>query len=225
MSNTKKIKLVIGITSFIIGGAQKLIVDQLSVLDKERFEIHLITLHQSPGKKDFYNQLPSDIKLYKFNFKSFKDLKSWFNLFKTLKKIKPDVVISHLFFCNTVFRLIKLLVSYKVIIVEQNTYSYKTKLQILTDRILSLVTYRIVGVSKAVTDFTVLQEKIKPSKFITIHNSINLDDINNVKKNYNKNKLKQELGFNKNDKIIINVSRLVLQKNHDLLISLLQDFV
>jgi len=218
MCNTKKIKLVIGITSFIVGGAQKLIIDQLSVLDRERFEIYLITLFQFSEKKDFYNQLPSDIKLYKFNFKNFKDWKSWFSLFKTLKKNKPDVVISHLFFCNTVFRLIKLLVGYKVIIVEHNTYFYKTKFQIFVDKILSLITYRIVGVSKKVTNFVILQEKIKPSKFITIQNGINLDDINNAKRNYNKNKLKQELGFNENDKIIINVARLAPQKNQDLLI-------
>jgi len=218
MGNSKKIKLVIGITSFIIGGAQKLIIDQLSALDRERFEVYLITLFQFSKKKDFYNQLPSDIKLYKLNFRNFKDIKSWFNLFNTLRKIKPDIVVSHLFFCNTVFRLIKLFINYKVIIVEHNTYFYKTKFQIFVDKILSLITYKIIGVSKKVTNFVILQEKIKPTKFITIQNGINLDDINDAKKNYNKNKLKQELGFNENDKIIINVARLVPQKNHDLLI-------
>jgi len=59
-------------------------------------------------------------------------------------------------------------------------------LQIFVDRFLSLITYRIIGVSKKVTSFVIGQEKIKSSKFVTIQNGINLDDINNAKKNYNK---------------------------------------
>lgn len=223
--NNKKIKVVIGINDFLVGGAQKHLVEQFKFFDKEKFEFYLVVLFQFNDKNNFYYLLSDDIVVHKLNFNSFFDLRSWIKLIKLLKQIKPDIVMSSLFFSNTIFRILKLFFGYIVISREHNTYIWKPRLQIFIDRILSLVSYKIVAVSQTVADFISKNENIRKDKFIVIHNSVNLDEIKKIKEKYNKDELKKEFGFNKEDKIIINAGRLTYQKNHKLLIDAFSKFV
>lgn len=201
-----------------------MIADQVKYFDKEKFELHLVTLFQDESRESLYYLLPKDIEAHALRFKSFRDLWAWADLIKVIYKIKPDVVLSSLFFSNTVFRVLKILFGYRVITIEQNTYTDKTKVKILVDKMLSYITYRIVAVSKAVADFTAKQGKISRSKFLVIFNCINLEEINTFKKQYDKVSLRKELGFRVDDRVVINVARLVKQKNHDLLIHSFHEF-
>jgi len=214
-----KIKLVISISDLLIGGAQKLIVDQLKYFNRNKFNLVLITLFEFPFKNTFYDFLPKDIEVYKLNFRGFLDLKSWFQLIKILIKIKPNVVISHLFFSNSIMRILKIFFGYKIIIVEHNTYTDKKKWQIILDKLLSLFTYKIVAVSKTVFTFTTKQERISPDKFVILHNGIDLEAVKKVFSSLPpKQDLMKKLGFSPSDRIFINVGRLTPQKNHKLLI-------
>ena len=71
---------------------------------------------------------------------------------------------------------------------------------------------------KEMTDFTIKQENIDADKFETIYNGVDIEEIKKYLANPPKNNLKQELGFADNDKIVLNIARLVKQKNHKLLI-------
>lgn len=217
--NSNKIKVAIVINDLNIGGAEKLVVDQLKYFNREKFDIALITLFDFPEQKDFFGEVPDDIAVYRMGFGGFKDLRSWFDLIKVLRKINPDMVVSHLFFSNTIVRVLKPIFRYKVITVEQNTYTSKTRLQISVDRILSNLSYKIVAVSKTVAKFTSEQECIPIDKFVVIHNAVDLEKIKEtISELPEKDVLKEELGFSKNDKLLINVARLTPQKNQKLLI-------
>lgn len=225
VDNKTKIRVVIGINDFLVGGAQKLIVDQLKYFDYAKYDITLITLFSFPGHSDFYDALPVNTKLIKLKFRGFADTKSWRELYSCLKTLKPNVVISNLFFSNTVFRLLKILLNYKVIIVEHNTYINKPKWQILADKILSHLTFKIIAVSNTVAEFTSNQEKINRDKFEVINNGINFDDIKNKITSLDKSKLRRSLGLNQTSLVIINVARLTDQKNHNLLIDSFNEFL
>jgi len=214
----KKIKVVFAVNDFMVGGAQRLIIDLFNHFDRDKFQISLITLFQFLGKWEFYEMLPKDVEVHKMNFRKFLDAVEWVKLIKVLRESKPDVVVSNIFLCNSIFRIVKIFLRYKIIIVEHNTYIYKTKLQILLDKILSYVTDRIVAVSKTVASFTAKQEGINIDKFTVIHNGIDLDKINAAKKNFDKRKIFDEIGACESDKIIINITRLTKQKNTRLLI-------
>ncbi|MES2223538.1 MAG: glycosyltransferase [Patescibacteria group bacterium] len=214
----RKIKVVIVINDFTAAGAQKLIVDVLNHADRQKFDYSLITLITFEGKKTFYDLIPQDIKIKKLSWKGIKDIKGWLSLFRTLRKIHPDVVVSHLFFSNTVTRIIKLFLGFKIITVEHNTYTKKTRFEIFIDKWLSFVTYKIVAVSETVKEFTAKQENISESKFEVIQNGIDIQKINETIKPYNKSAIKKELGFKDSDRLIINVGRLTTQKNQKLLI-------
>lgn len=221
MGTNKKIKIIIAINDFLVGGAQTLILKQLKYFDNNRFEFYLISLFDFQERTNLYNLIPENVKVFRLNFKNFLDLKNWYKLFILLRKINPEIVISNLFFSNTVFRILKLFFwKLKIIIIEHNTYIHKTKLQIFLDKILSKITYKIIAVSDTVADFTSRQEKINIDKFQAIFNGVDVEDIFEFTKANSStiDSIKQKLGFDVNDKIIINVARLTQQKKLDLLI-------
>lgn len=214
----ERIKLVIGITDFRVGGAQKLVAEVLSQINQEKFDVTLVTLMQFPEQDSFYANLPESVRVYKINFRGFKDISAWRELWRLMKDVKPNVAWSNLFFANTVFRLLKPLCGYVVISIEQNTYVWKTKFQKLVDRILARLTYRIVGVSEYVIDFTAKDEGIPKEKFTLIHNGVPVYRLQEQIKAYDAHSTKLELGFTESDKLIINIGQLIYQKNQALLI-------
>lgn len=219
MSNENtKIKLVVGISDFRIGGAQKVVADIIGKINLTQFDVHLIVLSNQANQETFYELVPADVVVHKLNFVGFKDLASWRELYALLKKIKPDVVWSHLYFSNTVFRVLKPVLGYKVVTVEHNTYVNKTFAQKVVDWILALFTYRIVAVSDYVADFTAKQEYIPRRKFVTIHNGVDIASIHRNIQSYSKESVSQELGVTSEHKIILNVGQLISQKNQELLI-------
>jgi glycosyltransferase involved in cell wall biosynthesis len=129
------------------------------------------------------------------------------------------LVISSLFFSNTIFRILKIFCSYKIVTIEHNTYIHKTKAEIFLDKVLSFLSIKIVAVSNSVLSFTSKQENIPKSKFKVIHNGVDFKNMDSQLKKYlNLSTLKQELGFSEKDKIVINVGRLTAQKNQENLI-------
>jgi glycosyltransferase involved in cell wall biosynthesis len=221
----KKIKLVIGITDFRVGGAQKVVTDVISNMDTTAFEINLITLFQTPNQDSFYETIPPSIAVHKLNFKSFYDLRSWTALYQLLKKIKPDIVWSHLYFSNTVFRILRPLLGYIVITVEHNTYVNKTSAQKFVDWWLAFFTYKIVAVSDYVANFTSIQEHISREKFVTVPNGVDVSSYSTRAQTVDVEYMKNSLGFASTDKVIISVGQLIRQKNHTLLIDAFAEFV
>lgn len=217
--NTKeKIRLVIGVTDFRIGGAQKLISELLPKFNHDEFEIHLVTVMQFPDEESFYPTVPNNVVVHKLHFNGFRDFGAWKQLYALLKKIKPDIVWSNLIFGNTVFRCLQPLCDFKVVSIEQNTYVWKTSFQKFVDRVLARLTYKIVGVSEYVIDFTSKDEKIPRDKFTLIHNGINVAEIAQKASAHDVAAMKASLGLKPEDKVIVNIGQLIRQKNQELLV-------
>ncbi len=224
MDNKQPIKLVIAITNFKIGGVQSVIVDHLKYFNQRNYKLCLMTFFQYPEAKNFYGSVPEGVEIVSLNFRSFRDIKSWVQTFKALRVIKPDVVMSNLFFSNTVLRLLKPIFGYRIIAVENSPYIDKTKWQKLMDRLLSGLTYKIATVSDYVSKYTSKQEGIKLSKFQRIYNGIDLKEVEEIKNSFDRQALKKELGFKDSDRLIINVGRLAWVKQQDLLIKAFHKF-
>lgn len=217
---SRKIKVVFAINDFIIGGAQKLLIDVLTRLDRTRFEPELITLFQLNGGEHeyMYGALPKDVPVHKLHFKGFYDLGAWRTLIRTLRASRPDVVLSNLFFSNAVFRILAPFFRYRVIVVEHNTYTMKTRMHQLLDRLLAQVTYRIVAVSQTVATFTAAQEKINTDTFTVIYNGIDIKKLEREARESDPIETRRTLGVSPEERVIINVARVVPQKNHRLLL-------
>ncbi len=213
----KPIRTAFIINDFSGAGAQKLVADILSRIDKTRFRLTLISLFEVKGGATMYHLLPADIEIVRMNFRGFFDLGSLMQLCRALIRLRIDVVISHLFFSNTVARVLKPFVGYQVITTEHNTYINKKRLHQIIDRILAMWTYAIIAVSTTVKTFTAAQEKIPLSKFKVIHNGIDVAGITAAVQKADVHAVKKELGL-ENARIMINAARLTEQKDHSLLL-------
>lgn len=215
----KKIKVVFGVNDFYVGGMQRQLSLLLKELQTKNFEITLITLFNDKSRENMYDLLPSHIVVKKLSFDSWRDVGEWFALYKLLKQIKPDVVISSLFFSNTVLRVLKIFCGYTSIAREHNTYTDKPFMHRVIDKLLSYLSYRIVAVSKTVAEFTSKQENIPLEKFVVIHNGIDTTAVENkLSELPSKDAIRAELGLSTDDICFLNISRLLPQKKHELLI-------
>lgn len=215
-TSAKKIKVLIGVNDFLVGGVQRQLVRQLALYDRQKFDISVVTLFQFTGSAEMYHLVPKDISVYKFNFRGFTDIKNWLALVRLLRSLRPDIVMSSLFFSNTVLRVLKPFIGYAAISREHNTYFDKTFFARLTDKVLSFFTDRIVCVSRTVAEFTAKQEHISQDKFKVIHNGIDLDEIAALKKKCFEAARSFEVP--RAGKMVLNVARLTKQKNHENLI-------
>ncbi len=227
MNMKKKIKLVIATNDFIIGGVQRLIIDTLAHLDRNRFDIYLITLIQFPDTRaTFYDRVPADVKVIKHNFRKFLDVREWFRLARTLREIRPDIVDASLFFSNTILTILKPFFGYAVITGEHNSGDVKPFLMRLVSWLLAPLKYAIVADSKMVADFVSETEHISRDRFTIIYNGVDLKAVERAKREYadKRNDMRSSLGIGPEEFVFLNVSRMVKQKRQELAVEGFQIF-
>lgn len=215
---SKKLRIVFGINDFGVGGAERMTARLIGKLDPERFECVLITLLPNPAQNALH-ELPASVTVHSFSFTGLFDIRSWRALSRTLRELRPNIVVSSLFFANTIFRTLRPLLGYVSISREHNTYINKPYRQQLIDRLLAPQSHTIVGVSKTVADFTAHQEHISRARFTVIHNGIDMQaSARALAALPSREAVREELGFGESDKILLTVARLTSQKNHELLL-------
>lgn len=216
---SSKIKVVFGVNDFLVGGMQRQLVEQLKHYDRLRFEFSIITLFSFPGKANLYDEIPADIPVYSLSFRGLTDLYSWSRLFTTLDELRPDIVVSSLFFSNLVFRLLQLRCGYASIAREHNTNTGRPWWQRLINRVLASRSYCIVAVSKTVAEYTARAERIPRSCFRVIVNGIDAERrAISLETLPPRAALQESFGIGPTHMMLLNISRLVPQKNHTLLI-------
>lgn len=89
-----KKKILHVIPNFNYGGAEIYLLDVLKHLDKNKFEIHIITLFTNVDWFDSEIEALSHIQFVKFDIK--KNIFSVLKLFKRILSVKPDIIHAHL---------------------------------------------------------------------------------------------------------------------------------
>lgn len=220
MTTRNKEIIVIGLNDLLVGGVQQLALDQMNGLGNEAYDIHLITLMQFDNQGTFYDRVPPYVQVHKLEFSGLFDLKSWFDLYVLLWKLKPRIVKTALFFSNTIFRILKPFCGYTVVAAEHNTEEKRPVWQRLLNRILAVWTYRIVADSYTVATFLTQTEHIPSDKFTVIYNGIDLNEILSAQRNtaIQRATMRTSLGIAHDEKVFLNVARMAHQKNHALMI-------
>lgn len=168
-----KIKIVYIINNFVLGGAERLLLDVCRKLDKNKFEITVITIIGNGPLLAEFKKLPINLRI--FQKKSKLGLGLICQIRKELKKIKPQIVHTHLFGGDTWGRLAAILAGVPVIIsTEHNMGENETWVMKKIKLILSWFTAKIIAVSQGVKDYSVKVEGIKAEKIEVIYNGIDL---------------------------------------------------
>lgn len=214
----RRIKVVFGVNDFLTGGMQRQLAEQLRFYDRERFEITVVTLFAFPGAT-LYAEIPEGITVHRLSFRGIADIASWRSLATLLSQLQPDIVVSSLFFSNLAFRVLKPRFGYVSIAREHNTNADRPFWQRLANRLLAPRSYRIVAVSRTVATFTATHEGILLERFQVIHNGIDSARMQEQLAPYARpEELQKEAGFAPDTTVLLNVSRLIPQKNHHLLL-------
>lgn len=225
--SNRKIKIVFALPSLIAGGGiENHVVKQIRLLSDAEYDIYVITLFSYPGRPTLFDKLPQYVTVHRLALSGTSDLKGFVSIYRILKQIKPDLVVSSMFSANTIFRLLKPFIGYVSIAREHNTYIDKKWYHHLIDHLLSYCSHTIIAVSEVVKEFVVARAHISPEKIVVINNGVDMGVIDAFKKeNPDKAPLKQQLGLSTTTKYIINVARLKAQKNQALLISAFAEFI
>ncbi|OIJ11268.1 hypothetical protein BKP37_16635 [Anaerobacillus alkalilacustris] len=210
-----KKKIAFFIPSLKIGGAERVVVNIVKYLDRDKYQIRLIVLdYNGPFKKE----VPNDIEIINLGRKRVRE--SILPITKEIIKFKPDYVFSTLGYLNfLLILLIKVLqIKTKIIVRESSTPSkYINQLPIIKKKLYSYL-YKslypkadmIIAQCNSMQEDLVNNFNIDKNKVATIYNPIDIESI--------KFKMKQKNTFNINNVNIVAVGRLVYAKGYDILL-------
>ena len=205
-----KKKVMFVIPSLAGGGAEKVLVDIITNLNYERYEISLILFEK---KGQYLSLVPDDVKIYdlkKINRLSF--FRLIFLTVKVINRIKPDSIVGFMSYANLVTILSRTLSGSKanLIITIHNCLTYQLyyerfkKIKHFLYKRLFKFANVIVCTSKGVEIDLVKRLNLSKEKIKVIYNPLDLHKINRLK---NENPEIYNL-----EKYIISVGRLTKQK-------------
>jgi glycosyltransferase involved in cell wall biosynthesis len=214
-----KTVVLIAINDFLMGGAQKMMADLASHMDQDAYEIHILILTDFPGRPSFRSKIPEYCIVHELSMRALFNVAGWGSVLKVLSIVRPDVILSNLYFSNTVLRVAGAYYRIPVIAVEHNTYSNKNFIQHTVDWALSFVTFRIVAVSQEVAAFVIERQHVRKDKVVVIPNGIDLEGIRRMSQSFSKETVREELHIPTEDRVVLHVGRLVAQKDPRLLLA------
>ena len=198
-----KIKVLFLINNLNRGGAERNFLNQANNLDREKFDLCFATVIKEKKEDSFWPELKLEPeKKICFDFKNLSDWAAWFRFIRFLSKEKFDVVYSTLFFANFLNRIGRIFTFLKTksVIREANIAEVKPKKEMLADKILSFLTYKIIAVSEMVAQSIVKLEKIPASKISVIYNGIALPE-----KITERNAVRRKFNLGASDFVFLNV--------------------
>ncbi|QZY55557.1 glycosyltransferase [Crassaminicella profunda] len=204
--NRKKIVHII--SNFKIGGAQKLLLDLINNSNKSLFDVSVISLYNKTNNSLANEFEKADCPIYYLNKKSGFDINIELQLVNLLRKIRPDVVHTHmaglkysiipLLFCK-----VKLKCNTEHTIIKENYTNIEAWVKKFAYKYFNV---KPVGISNCVSES--IKKVYKVSDIKTIYNGINVE-----KYTHDGERIIDE----KNIKLI-NVATFLPDKNHEFLI-------
>jgi len=193
-----------------IGGAEKMVVSLASHLNREIYNPIVCCLNYK-GRLA-YKLEEEGISVIELGKRPRFDLSIIPKFIKVMRNNNSDIVHTHLWTSDFWGRLAAKLAGVPTIIsTVHNVDSWKPKMFLVVDRILSYFTDKIIAVSDTVKYFYINNAKISAGKIKTIYNGI---EVEKFSIEVDKNNKRQELGLDPHNKIIAVIGRLVEQKGH-----------
>ncbi|KKR48837.1 MAG: Glycosyl transferase, group 1 [Candidatus Magasanikbacteria bacterium GW2011_GWC2_40_17] len=209
---SQKIKILFVANALEVGGAEKFLLDLLKYLDKGKFEPYLATVIGGGALEEQFLQLNLPLYIYgRRRLRYLGGIVQFWQLYKLMKKIKPDIVHTQLFAADLWGRLAAFLAQVPLIITTEQNVNVD---QSLLREFLKMLTYRltdkVVAISTAVKNYAIKKYKLAADKIVIIPNDV---DIAALEKRMISTTPKAI-----NKKIIINTGRLVIQKGQKYLL-------
>ncbi|MDD4994915.1 MAG: glycosyltransferase [Patescibacteria group bacterium] len=206
MEKRDKIKIIQVITTLGYGGAERLVLDLVSKLDKNIFEVRVVSMVRGGNlEKDFIAAGIRPLVLVK---RTRLGLGVFLSLYLLFKKEKPAIVHTHLFGADIWAGLAARFAGVPAIVkTEHNLNLNEGMLKKIIKKMTVGIFKKIIAVSPAVADYAVVHEGAPRNKIKIIYNGI---DFSRFSK-------KEKQNFS-SPPVLINVARLEPQKGHEYLV-------
>lgn len=199
------------------GGAERFFSILLNNLDREKFDITLLLIYGLEG--EYLQELNKDIRIETLNKSKLRYC--FFELWKYLRNINPDIVVSTIGSLNIIISCLIPFLSKKIKFIarESNIISLLpcTKFEKFGYKYMFNNFFKIIAQSEDMKKDLIKHTNVSEKKIIVINNAIDNKIIN---KFLNKNEVK------KSKKIrLINIGRLTAQKGQDMLIEIFSKII
>lgn len=217
----KKVRILHVIEGLSLGGAERRLINDLKLINKQRFECAVSVLFNQFTLEEEISK--AGISIYKLNFKSFADLAGFRRLLKLIKIFKPDIIHTQLFWADIFGRIAgKISGIPSVTTIQSSVYEPESGCLFSRKRkLLDYITGRIVNgkyiaVSESVKESIIKRLGIKKGNVRVIYNYVDSScyDKTDLK---TENNLKNELGLTSGDIVLSTVGRLNPPKGHNFL--------
>jgi glycosyltransferase involved in cell wall biosynthesis len=215
-SKENKPTIVHLIPNFVIGGAEKVVIDIFDRIDRSRFSVRLMYWQDRAPLLEKKSYSPEEV--IKLNFNKVISLRSIVLLVRELKRLKADLLQTHFMDPDLlgVFAA-RFLGIHQIMTIHSYPFPQK-KTHCWRYRFLSYFADRIMCVSETVKKHVVASTGIRPEKISVVHNGINLEKFALDSAVERKNALRESLGITPDKFVIGNVSRLIEDKGHKYLL-------
>lgn len=210
----RKKNILILVTAAIGGGVERLILDQMRYYDRDRFNLHVVTLREGYMEKEFsatdahYSCLRSTRR---FSWRTLRQLVNY------VRRHRIEIVHTHLYLPDIYGFLVKAAVPrIKLVTTKHNTNDFRKKIYWgLLDHLLSRPASCVIAVSRSVQKFISRYEFIPSKRITVIYHGV---DVSRFRRHRTAAKQRAELNIKRNDFVIGIVGRLTRQKGHKYLL-------
>ncbi len=227
MKSVTPVKVMQIIARMNVGGPAVLVADLMRNLDHQKFSTVLVTGYCDENESDYLDEVAQDVAAVRIpglgrSVSLLKDLGAFFMLIKEIRKFKPDVIHTHTAKAGVLGRLAGLIAWPKAKRVHtfhgHLLHGYfnrsKTRLVILLEKLLGLITYRFIAIGNTVKNELVGAGIAHDSKFEVIYPG--LQDLDK----YRQIDARTALGLDRGKKYLVFVGRLTTIKRPERLIDL-----
>jgi glycosyltransferase involved in cell wall biosynthesis len=227
MESAKPVKVLQVIARMNVGGPAVLVADLMRNLDHQNFSTILVTGFCDENESDYLDEVAQDVVAIRIpglgrSVSPLKDLGAFFLLIKEIKKFKPDVIHTHTAKAGVLGRLAGLIArpqakrvhTFHGHLLHGYFSSSKTRLVILLEKTLGVITHRFIAIGNVVKNDLVRVGIAQDSKFEVIYPG--LQDLDK----HPKVAAQAALGLDQNKKYLVFVGRLTTIKRPDRLLDL-----
>ncbi|MFT5232176.1 MAG: glycosyltransferase involved in cell wall biosynthesis [Candidatus Krumholzibacteriia bacterium] len=216
---SKQLHIVHFIGALHVGGAEKMLVNFLQVVNREKYRHTVICLTARGDLVPDVEVTGASVVLFPVRWRTC--ITDLYRLMSWLKLHDVKVVHSHMFFASLWARIAGIGARVPVLITtEHGKEPWKKAWQSWVDKVLSRFTFRHIAVSEDVRDIRIQRDKIAPSKIILIPNGVPIPARNKLDKG--RAAIRSEFGVGDNVFLMGSVGRVIGAKAYPDLAKALQ---
>jgi glycosyltransferase involved in cell wall biosynthesis len=203
------------------GGAEQHMVTLLSGLNRKYFDLHLVCTPQLATL--LQPDLPTDVEVLPLALRKPWQVNAALQLAEILRSRRVDILHSHIFYASLFASPVAWSCSVPIVIETPHVREYwrrgRFKSSFVIDRLVGRCVNRYIAVSEANGRYLTEEKGLPSQKISVIHNGSDLKRFRHVR--CKSPGLRQKLGFQKEELVLLVAGRLEPQKGHSILLTAL----